>query len=79
MESEVLNRHEINLHLCIQFFKRQARRLRRSSGEKIILSRAHLLDALSYCLKMANKMLNPDSNDSEREAEPTSDSNDVEE
>ncbi|XP_031472619.1 uncharacterized protein LOC116244993 [Nymphaea colorata] len=62
------------------FFRRQARRLRRSSNENLILSRAHLLDALSYCLAQALRLLYPDSNSSDLDAEeedPSSDSNDL--
>jgi hypothetical protein len=81
MEDEVLNREAVDLQACQSFFRRLARRLRRSSSEKLILSHAHLLDALSYCLGQALRLLHPDSNESDHEGEeePSSDSNDVEE
>jgi hypothetical protein len=66
MEKEVLSRQEVDLQTCIAFFKRQARRLKRSSGEKMVLSRAHLLDALSYCLKQANRLIHPEEHESDK-------------
>lgn len=69
MENEVLNKQEIDLQSCFDFFRRQARRLKHSSNEKLILSRAHLLDALSFCLRQALRLLHPDSNEAEPEEE----------
>lgn len=50
MESEVLNKSDVDFMNCRSFFKLQMKKLKKNSNEKLILTRAHLLDTISYLL-----------------------------
>lgn len=50
MDSEVLNKTDIDFKNCRSFFKLQMKRLKKNSNEKLILTRAHLLDTICYLL-----------------------------
>ena len=50
MESEVLNKTEVDFQNCRSFFKRLMKKLKKNSNERLILTRAHLLDTISYLL-----------------------------
>lgn len=51
MDSEVMNRDEIDFANCLKFFSTIIRKLKKLGSEKLISSRIKLLQAIGYLLR----------------------------